>query len=128
MPSIDCATMIAFQIDSANGSIAVKKSLTTVTKFVSKYILTIEARDNASVASQQRRTMAFVSIVVRDQESNAPVPAQSNYSASVSEAAVVGSIVLDIDATDADPDSQLRYLLTNGSNASSVPFDVNVNR
>ncbi|XP_070544624.1 protocadherin Fat 4-like isoform X2 [Ptychodera flava] len=91
-----------FSIDPDAGFVYVSDSARLDADTVSSYVLTIAATDRGLTP---RSGIANVVIEVLDVDDEGPVFAKSMYSASISEAAVIGSSVTQIQATDADSDS-----------------------
>lgn len=84
---------------------------------MTSYSLTIQARDSSQQISSQLIGKAHVDIVVSGVNEHAPDFSKSEYNITISENTVVGTSVLDIDATDGDhgTQGQLSYSLSSTS-------------
>uniref|UniRef100_H3C5U4 Protocadherin-related 15a n=1 Tax=Tetraodon nigroviridis TaxID=99883 RepID=H3C5U4_TETNG len=89
---------------SENGSIYTKVRLDR--ELQSHYDLVVEASDGAV---DPRRTTLTLSIQVTDIDDNSPVFSQQNYVVNVPENSPVGTVVLNLSATDADLVSNVTY-------------------
>ncbi|XP_055064438.2 protocadherin-16 [Misgurnus anguillicaudatus] len=86
-----------FQLDASSGALSTSRPLDRERK--SSYILEVVAQDHGSPSLSSTAT---VEIAVLDVNDNNPKFSTSGYTIDVSEDAAVGSVVLDVTATDAD--------------------------
>ncbi|XP_068868138.1 protocadherin Fat 4-like [Aphelocoma coerulescens] len=87
-----------FEIDEIQGIIKIRNSPDYET--MNKYNLTVTAVNNKSAPFH--KTTTHVSVLVLDENDNAPVFAQSSYSASINMVNPVGAPVITVSATDRD--------------------------
>ncbi|XP_066303811.1 protocadherin Fat 4-like isoform X2 [Branchiostoma lanceolatum] len=95
---------------SADGNITVSGSLDADT--VESYVVVVMAADQGAAS---RVTTAILNINVTNVNDNEPQFGQEQYTTHVSEAAVTGTVVATLKATDGDRDAQLTFLIEDGS-------------
>ncbi|KAI7793262.1 putative protocadherin-16 [Triplophysa rosa] len=88
---------VDFQLNTASGALSTSRPLDRERK--SSYILEVVAQDHGSPSLSSTAT---VEISVLDVNDNSPKFSSSSYTIDVSEDAAVGSVVLDVTATDVD--------------------------
>lgn len=98
-----------FQLNTASGALSTSRPLDRERK--SSYILEVVAQDHGSSTLSSTVT---VEISVLDVNDNSPKFSSSSYTIDVSEDAAVGSVVLDVTATDVDEgeNGQILYFLS----------------
>lgn len=121
----------------SNGSIAVKELLNNEAFLMftqrifdreeqSRYEIFLEAHDQAS--QPLFNSLNFTLIIV-DENDNAPRFDQQNYSLNVSEAVPIDTLLVDFHATDYDeentPNSQVEYRFVNGTDSSTFSLNPN---
>lgn len=101
-----------FRLDRRSGVLSPSRPLDREKK--ARYTLTITARDQGSPPLSGTAT---VEVTILDINDNSPQFPSSSYTADVSEDVPIGSLVLEVTATDPDqgPNSQVMYFLTRGS-------------
>ncbi|CAG2240946.1 FAT4 [Mytilus edulis] len=118
-----------FLVDSKTGKITLDVSLTE--KFSKLYSFEIVASDGDKKAP--RYTSVIVNVHVQDVNLHAPVFTQKNYHLNLMEDVAVGTDLIQIEATDKDPDDTLTYRITKSNshfkiNSTSVTvLDINDN-
>ena len=110
-----------FQINSSTGVISTLKILDREVK--AHYLIVIEAKDQA-IFDHQRSSTASMSILILDDNDNAPMFTQSSYNVCVKENAAASTSVFRVSAFDLDKgqNQTIRYRITGGN--TDVPFRI----
>ncbi|XP_033119933.1 protocadherin-23-like isoform X2 [Anneissia japonica] len=109
----------AFRVDGNSGDITVLGLLDREQKSV--YTLVVLATDRGS---PQRNSTAEVVITITDVNDHSPVFESAVYRGNVSEAADIGTSVLEVRATDADEDAKIRYEIISGNDKDLFKIDI----
>ncbi|RMX53126.1 hypothetical protein pdam_00015549 [Pocillopora damicornis] len=106
-----------FFINPINGSIRTAKTLDR--ENISIYYLTVKA-ENSALNTQTRSSTVSVKIIVGDINDNFPLFGQPFYTVTITEAAVVNTTLLKVQATDKDfgENAAIEYLLMEGNSGS----------
>uniref|UniRef100_A0A1I8HLV4 CELR3 protein n=1 Tax=Macrostomum lignano TaxID=282301 RepID=A0A1I8HLV4_9PLAT len=100
-------------IDSNTGELRLKALLTDNAVFVSTYQLVVTATDQAAVEKDRRSNLALVRVNILSASVSPPVFAPAFFTASVTEAAPIGTNVVRLTATHKYPGAVLNYTLLN---------------
>ncbi|XP_077397746.1 protocadherin-16-like [Festucalex cinctus] len=113
-----------FHMDRQSGALSTSGPLDREKR--SKYTLTVAAQDQGH---PPRSGSATVEVTVLDMNDHSPQFSSNSYTADVSEDVPIGSLVLDVKATDLDegPNSQVVYFLSQGSESMFI-IDQNTGR
>ncbi|XP_056139750.1 protocadherin-16-like [Lampris incognitus] len=106
-----------FHLDRLSGGLSTSRRLDREKK--ARYMLTITAQDQGSPPLSSTAT---VEVAILDINDNSPQFQSSSYTADVSEDVPIGSLVLEVKATDLDygPNSQVLYFLSRGSQSMFI--------
>lgn len=98
-----------FQLDSSSGTLSTSRPLDRERK--GRYSLEVVAQDHGSPSLSSTAT---VEVTVLDINDNSPIFSSSSYAIDMSEDAAIGSLVLEVTASDADTgkNGQILYLLS----------------
>ncbi|KAK2846728.1 hypothetical protein Q5P01_009727 [Channa striata] len=113
-----------FHLDRRSGVLSTSRPLDREKR--AGYTLTVMAQDQGH---PQLTSTATVEVTVLDINDHSPVFQSSSYTADVSEDVPIGSLVLEVKATDLDqgPNSQVMYFLSRGSRSMFI-IDENTGR
>ncbi|KAK2912906.1 protocadherin-16-like [Channa argus] len=113
-----------FRLDRQSGVLSTSRPLDREKR--AGYTLTVTAQDQGH---PQLTSTATVEVTVLDINDHSPVFQSSSYTADVSEDVPIGSLVLEVKATDLDqgPNSQVMYFLSHGSRSMFI-IDENTGR
>uniref|UniRef100_A0A3Q2YBQ3 Protocadherin-16 n=1 Tax=Hippocampus comes TaxID=109280 RepID=A0A3Q2YBQ3_HIPCM len=113
-----------FHLDRQSGALSTSGPLDREKR--ARYTLTVAAQDQGH---PPRSSSATVEVTVMDMNDHSPQFSSNGYTADVSEDVPIGSLVLDVKATDLDegPNSQVVYFLSRGSESMFV-IDQNTGR
>ncbi|XP_057695677.1 protocadherin-16-like [Corythoichthys intestinalis] len=113
-----------FHLDRQSGALSTSGPLDR--ENTARYTLTVTAQDQARPS---RSSTATVEVTIMDMNDHSPQFTTSSYTADVSEDVPIGSLVLDVKATDLDegPNSQVVYFLSQGSKSMFI-IDQNMGR
>ncbi|CAG5130538.1 unnamed protein product, partial [Candidula unifasciata] len=106
-----------FSVNSSTGQISLISSLVTDPLNMSTYTLTIIAFDSA----HPRRTAATTVIFTIPRNPSAPYFLQSAYNVTIPETTPLGTVILALNATDADNDT-LTYSITSSVSSNGINF------
>ena len=115
-----------FAIDAATGAVTVQTASVLDRETTSSFTLLIDVRDQATVANDVKSVTVTLLISLGDVNDNSPQFSPSNqYAATLNENDVVGTSVVDVDATDPDSveNAVLTYAITTGNTGGAFYID-----